>query len=128
MAEAFLRAAAGEVVDVASAGSNPAKGVHPRVSEVMAERGFNLAGARSEHMNDYLDREVAILITVCRHAEELCPVYPGQKKHYHWPFKDPVTVVGTDEMMLKAFRRSRDELEQVFVAYGRGLADAALIG
>ena len=123
MAEAFLRAGAGDAVEVASAGSNPAARVHPKTVEVMKERGFDLRRARANHMNDFLDRKVSVVITVCENAEQACPVYPGEVKHYHWPFKDPITVVGTEEMILKAFRRSRDELQRVFVAYGRGLAD-----
>ena len=114
-------------MDVASAGSHPASKVHPMTVEVMAERGFDLKRARAEHMNDYLNRKVSIVITVCGNAEEVCPNYPGEVKHYHWPFKDPVTVVGTEEMILKAFRRSRDELQRVFVAFGRGLADGVAL-
>jgi len=123
MAEAFLREAAGEAVEVASAGSNPAGMVHPRVREVMAEKGFDLRGAKSQHMDEYLDREVAVVITVCDAADETCPTYPGQVQRYHWPFKDPIRVVGTEEMILEAFRRSRDEIETVFTLYGLGLAD-----
>lgn len=123
MAEAFLQAAAGDAVEVASAGSNPAGKIHPVAIEVMAEKGLDLRGARSEHVNDYLEREVALTITVCAHAESQCAVYPGLARRYHWPFKDPAMVVGTEEMVRQAFRRTRDELEMVFTTYGRGLAD-----
>ncbi len=123
MAEAFLRAAAGGAVEVASAGSHPTGELHPRTIEVMGERGYDLRGAKPEHMHDYLDRDVSIVITVCGNADEVCPVYPGQVKRYHWPFKDPITVVGTEDMVRRAFQKSRDELEHVFTAYGQGLAD-----
>ena len=76
-------------------------------------------------MNDFLEREVAVVITVCGNADQACPTYPGQVTRYHWPFKDPVHVVGSDKMVLEAFRRVRDEIEAVFTAYGRGWADAA---
>ena len=124
MAEAFVRAGAGDAVEVVSAGCNPAGRIHRRTVEVMAEKGLDVRRAKCHHMNDYLSDRIDIVITVCTEAEKVCPTYPGQAKRYHWPFKDPITVVGTNDMILKAFRRSRDELEKVFVAYGRGLADA----
>lgn len=123
MAQAFLQAAAGDAVEVVSAGSNPAGRPHRMTIEVMAEKGLDLRRANSRHVNEFLDREINVVITVCSHAAQVCPVFPGQVKLYHWPFKDPVTVVGTEEMIRKAFRRSRDELEVVFTAYGRGLVD-----
>lgn len=123
MAETILQAAAGDAVKVASAGSNPAGYVHQGAIDAMAEKGFDLRGAKSKHMDEFLNRNVEVVITVCGNADQVCPVYPGQLKRYHWPFKDPAVVVGTEEMVRAAFRRGRDQLETVFAAYGRGLAD-----
>ena len=124
MAETFLRAAAGEAVEVASAGSNPAGKVHPKVIEVMEERGFDLREAKSEHMNDYLEKDVAVVITVCGNADQACPSFPGQMQRYHWPFDDPAHAEGTEDEVRKEFRRVRDEIERIFSAYGRGWADS----
>lgn len=127
MAEFLLREAVGDAFEVASAGCSPAGYVHAGAIEAMAERGFDLSQARSQDMNEFLAREVQIVITVCDRADQACPVYPGQKKRHHWPFRDPAAVIGTEEMIKKAFRRARDEMAAVFSAYGQGLADAAAI-
>lgn len=127
MAEAFLRAVAGDSVAVASAGSHPAKAIHPLVEEVMAEKGFDLGGAGPKHMNEFLDREVAVVITLCPNAEQACPDFRGVVRRHHWPVRDPVMVVGTEEMKRKAFQRTREELEGMFQAYGSGLADGRML-
>ena len=125
MAEAFLREAAGEVIEVASAGSNPVGAVIPDAIETMAEIGIDISGGKSQHMNDFLDRDVAVVITVCGNADQACPTYPGQMQRYHWPFDDPVDATGTDEEVREAFRKAREELRRVFGAYGRGWVDCA---
>lgn len=123
MAEAFLRKVVGDAVKVASAGSRPCGYVHEGAIRTMAELGIDLSGGRSEHVDDYLPKPVTVVITVCERADEECPEFPGTVKRYHWPFRDPAGVVGTEEMMAKAFRRTREELDTVFTAYGRGMID-----
>ncbi|NNC87767.1 MAG: arsenate reductase ArsC [Akkermansiaceae bacterium] len=128
MAEAFLREAAAEVLEVASAGSQPAGHVVPGAIETMAEIGIDISGGESKHMNEFLDRDVAVVITVCGNAEQACPVFPGQIRRYHWPFEDPVHATGTAEEVRAAFRTTRDDLRRVFGAYGRGWVDASAAG
>jgi arsenate reductase len=125
MAEGFLRAAAGDLVNVQSAGSKPAGHVHPLAIKVMLESGINIAGHRSKHLSEFLDQKVHTVITVCGNADAACPIFPGQLNRYHWPFEDPAHAVGTDEEILACFRRVRDEMHRVFDAYGAGLNDAA---
>lgn len=125
MAEGFLRAAAGDVAGVHSAGSKPAGYVHPLAIKVMAEAGVDISGHHSKHMNDYLTRHVKTVITVCGNADQACPMYPGQVSRYHWGFDDPAHAKGTEEQVLAEFRRVRDEIKRVFAAYGAGLRDAA---
>ena len=125
MAEAFLREAAGDVVEVASAGSKPAGMVVPGAVETMAEIGIDISDGRSQHMEEFLERDVAVVITVCGKADQVCPSYPGQVQRYHWPFDDPVHATGSAEEVRAAFRKARDEIRRVFGAYGRGLADGA---
>src|SRR5438874_11806830 len=79
MAEGFLRAAAGEVLDVQSAGSNPAGYVHPLAIKVMAEIGIDISKHHSKHMNEFLDAPVETVITVCGNADQACPTFPGQR-------------------------------------------------
>ena len=125
MAEGVLRAVAGDVVDVQSAGSKPAGYVHPKAIAVMREIGIDLSGHRSKHMRDFLGREVRTVITVCGHADQACPIYPGQVNRHHWRFDDPAHATGTEEEVLAEFRRVRDEIRRVFTAYGAGLREGA---
>jgi arsenate reductase len=128
MAEGILRAAAGDLLDVRSAGSSPAGYVHPKAIEVMREIGIDISGHASKHMNEFLDGKVDIVVTVCGNADQACPIFPGQVKRYHWGFEDPAHATGTEEEVLQAFRRTRASIRLVFEAYAAGLRDAALVG
>ncbi len=125
LAEGVLRAAAGEVLDVQSAGSRPAGYVHPLAIRVMEEIGIDISGHRSKHLNEFLQRPIETVITVCGDADQACPTFPGQLNRYHWGFDDPAKAVGTEEQKLAVFRRVRDEIREVFEAYGAGRRDQA---
>lgn len=120
MAEGILRAAAGDILEVCSAGSHPAGYVHPQAVAVLAEIGIDISGHTSKHMDEFLDRDVETVITVCGNADQACPVYPGQMNRFHWPFDDPAHATGTDEEIAAEFRRVRDEIRGVFEAYAAG--------
>jgi arsenate reductase len=124
LAEGFLRAAAGDILDVQSAGSKPAGYVHPMAIQVMKEIGLDISGHRSKHMNDFLNQPVDTVITVCGNADQACPMFPGQLNRHHWPFVDPAHAQGTEEDILKVFRQVRDEIKSTFEAYGAGRRDA----
>jgi arsenate reductase len=127
LAEGILRRAAGDIIEVASAGSKPAGYVHPKAIEVMREIGIDISAHSSKHMNDFLDRPVHTVITVCGNADQACPMFPGQMHRYHWGFDDPAHATGTDDEILAVFRRVRDEIARVFEAYAAGLHEAAAI-
>jgi len=124
LAEGFLRATAGDILDVQSAGSKPAGYVHPLAIKVMQEVGIDISGHRSKHMNDFINLPVETVITVCGNADQACPMFPGQVNRHHWPFDDPAHVTGSDNEKLEVFRRVRDEIKKVFEAYGAGRRDA----
>ena len=123
LAEGWLRHFAGDQLEVASAGSNPAGYVHPLAIRAMQEAGLDIAGHHSKHMNEFLDRTVETIITVCGRADQACPVFPGQVNRHHWPFDDPAHATGTEEEKLAVFRRVRDEIAAVFRAYADGRKD-----
>lgn len=123
LAEGLLRAALGDGFEVASAGSNPAGYVHPLAIRAMEEVGIDLARHHSKHLDEFLDREVETVITVCGNADQACPVFPGQVNRHHWPFDDPAHATGTEEEQLAVFRRVRDEISRVFGAYAAGRLD-----
>jgi len=123
LAEGILRAALGETCLVASAGSNPAGYVHPLAIRAMAEIGIDLSEHRSKHLDEFLNREVETVITVCGHADQACPVFPGQVNRHHWGFEDPAHATGSEEEQMAVFRRVRDEIRRVFEAYATGRLD-----
>jgi len=125
MAEAILRDAAGDLIEVHSAGSKPAGYVHPKAIAAMAEIGMDISAHTSKNMNDFLDRNITTVITVCGNADQTCPMYPGQVNRYHWGFNDPAHAVGTEEEIMAEFRRVRDQICLVFGAYAVGLRGAA---
>ena len=125
MAEGILRAAAGDILEVCSAGSAPAGYVHPQAIAALAELGIDITGHTSKHMNEFLDRDVETVITVCGNADQACPVFPGQRNRHHWPFDDPAHATGTDAEIAAEFRRVRDEIRRVFQAYAAGRRDQA---
>ena len=125
LAEGILRRAAGDYLNVQSAGSKPAGYVHPFAVQVMKELGIDISQHRSKHLSEFLDTNVETVITVCGNADQACPVFPGQLNRHHWGFDDPAHAVGTDEEKLAVFRRVRDEIRRVFEAYAAGRLDAA---
>ena len=125
MAEGLLRAAAGDLVEVASAGSKPAGRVHPAAIQVMREIGIDISTHRSKHLDEFRGTNVETVITVCGNADQACPMFPGQVNRYHWGFDDPAAAEGTEDEKLTVFRRVRDEAQKVFEAYAAGRKDQA---
>lgn len=124
LAEGLLREAAGDLFEIASAGSKPAGYVHPLAIRAMAEVGLDISKHHSKHMGEFLDRPVETVITVCGNADQACPIFPGQVNRHHWPFDDPAHATGTEEEQLAVFRRVRNEIRRVFTAYADGRRDA----
>ncbi len=124
LAEGVLRAAAGDFLNVVSAGSKPAGYVHPLAVRAMREIGIDISAHRSKHMSEFLNGKVETVITVCGNADQACPIFPGQVNRHHWPFEDPAHATGTDEEKMAVFRRVRDEIRRTFTAYAEGRHDA----
>ena len=120
LAEGILRRAAGDLLEVHSAGSNPAGYVHPKAIAVMKEIGIDLSDHTSKHMNKVLDRDITTVITVCGNADQACPMFPGQVHRHHWGFDDPAHATGSEEEIMHCFRRVRDQIQLVFEAYAAG--------
>ena len=117
LAEGILRAAVGEAAEVASAGSDPAGYVHPMAVEVMKEIEIDISAHTSKHLDEFLQREVHTVISVCGNADQACPIFPGQAEKHHWPFDDPAKATGSEEEIRAVFRRVRDEIRVKFEAY-----------
>lgn len=123
MAESILRAAAGDLVEVHSAGSNPSGFVHPKAIAAMKEIGIDISHHASKHMNEFLNRNVDTVITVCGNADQACPMFPGQVNRHHWGFDDPAHATGTEDQISAEFAKVRDQIRLVFEAYAAGLRE-----
>jgi len=112
MAEGLARGLGKGRVAAYSAGLIPA-GVNPYAKRVMEEIGIDISGQRSKVIDEGLLGKMDVIITLCENAESSCPVTPPGIKRLHWPVKDPVGTVGTDDEILKAFRKTRDEIRDM---------------
>ncbi|MEO8099091.1 MAG: arsenate reductase ArsC [Acidobacteriota bacterium] len=109
MAEGLLRHAAGDRFEVFSAGTRPTA-VRAEAVAVMAELGIDLSTHRSKNVDEFVDRKIDSVISVCDNAREACPVFHGAVTHLHWPFEDPAAVAGDEATRLAAFRAIRDQI------------------
>ncbi len=124
MAEGFLKHF-DKTLHVRSAGTHPSGQVHPKAVQVMAEAGVDISDGRPENVDLYLDEAWDYVITVCGNAKETCPVFQGKvKEQLHIGFEDPADATGSDDEVLAAFRRIRDEIKTDFYRfYQEKLAD-----
>jgi arsenate reductase len=109
IAEALWRHLAGDRYEVQSAGTAP-KRVHPLTVRVLDEAGIPTATLRSKHVGEIDTASLDLLVTVCDSAKESCPVLPGKFRREHWPFEDPAAAGGSEEEVLRVFRRVREEI------------------
>lgn len=124
MAEGILRHAAGDLLEIHSAGSQPAGYVHPKAIEALQEIGIDISGHTSKHLDQFLDAGIDTVITVCGNADQACPAFPGKVDRFHWGFEDPPKAARPGESEIDAFRRIRDEIRKVFEAYAAGYRQA----
>ncbi|MFM1913869.1 MAG: hypothetical protein RIR51_1721, partial [Bacteroidota bacterium] len=86
-------------------------GVNPRAITVMAEDGIDISMHTSNHVDEYLHIPFDLVLTVCDHASEQCPIFPGAVKRIHHNFPDPAKARGTEEEIMSMFRQVRDEVK-----------------
>ena len=110
MAEVLAEQLSGGAVSAASAGSHP-KPLHPNAVRVMRERGIDLSGRRSKHLDEFTGRRFDYVISLCDRVREVCPEFPGAPQAIHWSVRDPAREPGTDDETLPAFERTAAELE-----------------
>jgi arsenate reductase len=128
MAEGILKQAGSDLFEVFSAGSNPAGYVHPNAIKALDEIGIDISSNHSKHLDEFLDAGMDVIVTVCDHANESCPVFPGKVTRHHWGFEDPPKAAREGESEMDAFRRIRDEIRLTFETYATGYRDASLSG
>jgi len=124
MAEGFARALKGDVIDAYSAGVEP-HGMNPLAVKAMAEAGVDLSAQRSKHIDELKHVPFDYVVTVCDHANETCPTFPGKVKRIHVGFDDPPRLAKsakTEDEAMTHYRRVRDEIEQFIRTLPQGLA------
>jgi arsenate reductase (thioredoxin) len=121
MAEGFLKSFDPEL-EVFSAGTKPSKNVNPFAVRVMNEVGIDISGGVPENVEKYTTKTFDYVITVCDNAKEVCPIFTGEVKNkIHIGFDDPADATGTDEEILKVYRRVRDEIKMTFSEFYKKL-------
>jgi arsenate reductase (thioredoxin) len=111
MAEGWVRHLAGDWLEVQSAGIE-SHGLNPLAIEAMREAGVDIALQESAEITDEMLACADYLVTVCGHADQNCPVLPAGACKDHWPLDDPARAAGTDEHVMKVFRKCRDDIQQ----------------
>ncbi len=107
IAEGYLRYFSDGMAIVFSAGIET-HGVNPRAISVMLADGIDISHHTSNNVNEYLAVKFDFIITVCDHANEVCPVFPSSAKKFHFNFPDPAKVKGVEEEIILEFRRVRE--------------------
>jgi len=111
IAEGWAEHLANGSIQVQSAGIE-AHGKNPRAISVMQEVGIDISQQESTKLTDEMLSKADVLVTVCGHADEHCPVIPAGKEKIHWPLNDPAKASGTEDEIMAVFRASRDDIKQ----------------
>ena len=111
LAEAYLRYYHGDIATIYSAGVET-HGVNPRAIATMAEDGIDIIGHTSNHVDEYLHIPFDLILTVCDHASERCPIFPSTAKRIHHNFPDPAKATGSEQEIKAAFASVREQIKQ----------------
>jgi len=117
MAEGWAKHLKGDTISAWSAGIEK-HGMNKRAIKVMAEAGVDISGHHSKLISELNEHDFDYVVTVCDHAHESCPLFPGQAKVIHKAFDDPPRLAAgaaDDEEALEQYRRVCDEIRD-FVA------------
>jgi len=113
MAEGWTRNLKGDIIEPYSAGIET-HGLNSNAVKVMAESGIDISNYRSKHVDELMYPSFDYIVTLCSHANEYCPVFPGKAKIVHFGFEDPQKLAQeskSDEEKLEHFRRVRDDIK-----------------
>jgi arsenate reductase len=109
MAEGWLRTLAGERFGVDSGGIE-VHGRNERAVAAMAEAGVDISRQESTLLTDAQLQWADLVITVCGHADEACPMLPPGTLKEHWPLEDPARATGNEAEIMDVFRNSVEEI------------------
>lgn len=117
MAEGWTTYLKSNVIDAYSAGVE-IHGLNPNAVKVMAEAGVDISGHSSKHLDEFKNTKLDFVVTVCGHANETCPFFPGDCKVVHAGFDDPPEMARklaekgvSEEEQLDCYRKVRDAIK-----------------
>jgi arsenate reductase (thioredoxin) len=110
MAEGWARWLGNPLFNIQSAGIE-AHGKNPRAIAVMQEAGLDISNQESTKVTDAMLEQADLVVTVCGHADEHCPVLPAGTNKEHWPLDDPAKATGSEDEIMDVFRASRDDIK-----------------
>ena len=110
MAEGWANHLGAEWLEARSAGIE-AHGKNPRAIAVMREAGVDILHQESTRVTPEMLAWADLVITVCGHADEHCPILPPGIQKKHWPLEDPAKATGTEDEVMAKFRATRDEIK-----------------
>jgi arsenate reductase (thioredoxin) len=121
MAEGFLKSFDSRL-QVFSAGTHPASQANPYAVAVMNEAGIDISRNKPKKVDLFLADSFDYVITVCDDANESCPYFSGKVLHrLHIGFEDPAVATGTEEEILRVYRKVRDQIRQEFLKFYHAL-------
>lgn len=117
MAEGWTRYLKGNQINAYSAGIET-HGLNPNAIKVMKEVGVDISNHKSQHIDEFKDIQLDVVVTVCGHAHETCPIIPGRSKVMHVGFEDPPKMAkelaengASEDAQLECYRKVRDEIK-----------------
>jgi arsenate reductase len=116
MAEGIVNHCLGDQIEAFSAGIE-ASAVNPTAIEAMREIGIDISAYRSKNLSEFDGQSFDYVITLCGDANETCPLYIGGTKKTHIGFDDPAKARGTQEEVLREFRRVREEIKEKLTTF-----------
>ena len=113
MAHGFLESMFNDHL-IFSAGTKP-EPVNKYAVEVMSELDIDISQNLSNHIDEYLDHEIDLVLTVCDNAKEICPVFPQKTTFVHYSFNDPANAKGSYEEKILVYRKVRDQINDFLI-------------
>jgi|AP95_1055475.scaffolds.fasta_scaffold02775_4 arsenate reductase len=123
MAEGWARHLKAGEIEAFSAGIET-RGLNARAVRVMAEAGVDISAQSSQHIDEFADVELDVVVTVCNRAADSCPIFRGTTRVIHHAFDDPPKLAAgaeTEEEALAPYRRVRDEIRAFVSSLPEGL-------
>jgi len=120
MAEGIVNHYLGECLQAFSAGTE-ATFVHPKAMAALAEIGIDITGHRSKTLDEFDGENFDYVITLCGSAKENCPIFFGGVERIHIGFDDPGKATGSDEEIMREFRRVRDDIRHRLLEFFKNI-------